>query len=138
MHKYSSMPLGFDNDFPIFDQYCDKEEIFEIYEDFVTVENISHHDQEINEGNNQQNFIFQLEQQQREVFIWGFIDPIVDYLEFMSNIKVKIFLSDDDWFCHLFKLYFYMLWFPLFFGFRSRRLPVNQFISWLHWRFSFI
>jgi hypothetical protein len=33
----------------------------------------------------------QLEQQLKEVFLCDFDDPIADYLEFMSNINVKIF-----------------------------------------------
>jgi len=46
---------------------------------------------DISEGSKQQDFIFQLEQQHKEVFLCGFDDPIADYLESMSSICVKVF-----------------------------------------------
>jgi len=46
---------------------------------------------EINESNRQQQFS-QLEHQHEEVFPYDFNDPIANYLEFMNNINIKIFL----------------------------------------------
>ena len=46
-----------------------------------------------NEDNHQQKHLSQLEQHQEEVFPCKFDDPIVDYLELMSSIDIKIFLS---------------------------------------------
>jgi hypothetical protein len=61
---------------------------------------------EITESNQQKYFNFQLEQQLKEVFLYDFNDPIAKFLESMSNINVKIFLSDENWFYHLFKSHF--------------------------------
>jgi hypothetical protein len=91
---------------------------------------------EICEGKEQQRF-FQLEQQHKEVFLYGFNDPIANYLESMDNIDVKIFLSDESWLYHLFKPLFCWLCIPLFFGSRSRTGSVNQFLTWLHWKHEF-
>ena len=52
---------------------------------------------EITESSQQQHFI-QLEQQHREVFLYGFYDPIDKYLELISSVDIKIFLLDDSWF----------------------------------------
>ena len=41
--------------------------------------------------------------QHKKVFLVGFYDPFGDYLELMSSIDIKIFLSDDSWFCHPFE-----------------------------------
>jgi hypothetical protein len=92
---------------------------------------------DISEGNKQQDFSFQLEQQHKEVFLCGFDDPIADYLQSMSNICVKVFLSDESWLYHLFKLLFCWLCIPLFFGSRSRTSSINQFLIWLHWKHEF-
>ena len=73
----------------------------------------------ITESNQQQHFI-KLKQQHKKVFLVDFYDPIADYLELMSRIDIKIFLSDDSWFCHPSKLHYCMLGFHLFFGSRSR------------------
>ena len=85
------------------------------------------------ESSQQQHFI-QLEQQHGEVFLCDIYDPISDYLESISNINVKIFLSDDSWLCNPFKLHCCMLWFHLFFGSRSRTSSADQFLTWLHWK----
>ena len=62
---------------------------------------------DISEGNKQQDFSFQLEQQHKEVFICRFDDHIVDYLEIMRSLNIKIFFSREGQFCHLFQLHFY-------------------------------
>lgn len=82
----------------------------------------------------QKKFSFQLEQQQEEVFLYDFFDPIVDYLESLSSTNVKLFLSNESWFCCLSKLHFCMPWILLFFRSRSRILPVSPIFSWLHWK----
>jgi hypothetical protein len=79
----------------------------------------------------------QLEQQYEEVFLFYFDDPIADYLEIMSSIKIKIFLTDESWFYHLFKPHFCWLCILLFLGSRSRTCSVNQFLIWLHWKHEF-
>ena len=43
------------------------------------------------------------DQQYKEVFPCKFDEPIADYLDSMSIIYVKIFLSDESLFYHLFK-----------------------------------
>jgi hypothetical protein len=92
---------------------------------------------EIGESHQQQHVSLQLEQLPKEVFLDFFDDPIADYLEFTSNIDVKIFLSNEDWFCHLFQLYFCWLCIPLFLQSRSSMMSVNQFLTWLHWKHEF-
>ena len=57
-------------------------------------------------------------QQHKKVFPIGFYDPVADYLELMSNIDIKIFLSDDSWFYHPLKLHCCMQGFHLFLGSR--------------------
>ena len=73
-------------------------------------------------------------QQHKKVFLVGFYDPVADYLELMSSIDIKIFFSDDSWFCHPLKLHCCMLGFHLFFGSRSRISLVEQLLTWLHWK----
>jgi hypothetical protein len=92
---------------------------------------------EITESHQHKYFNFQLEQQHKEVFPYDFDDPIADYLESMSSINVKIFLSEEGWFCHPFKMHFCILGIPLLFGSRSRMLSVNHFLKWLHWKCDF-
>jgi hypothetical protein len=91
---------------------------------------------QISKGNKQQHFS-QLEQQQNEVFLCDFYDPVADYLESMSSIDVKTFLSNESRFCHLFELHFCMLWFTIFFGYGSKMISVNRFLIWLHWKHDF-
>jgi hypothetical protein len=91
---------------------------------------------EISKGSFQHLFNLQLDQQSKEVLLCEFDDPFADYLESMSSIDVKIFLSEEDCFYHLFKPLFCMISLPLLFGSRSRILTVNQFMIWLHWKFD--
>jgi hypothetical protein len=84
---------------------------------------------------NQHHFNFQLKQYHEEVFLCVFHDPFVDFLESMSNLNIKTFLSDEDCFCH--QLYFCMLHSLLFLGSKSRTSSVNQFLTWLHWKHDF-
>jgi hypothetical protein len=90
---------------------------------------------EISKGSFQHLFNLQLDQQSKEVLLYEFDDPFADYLESMSNIDVKHFLSEEDCLYHLFKSLFCMISLPLLFGSRSRILIVNQFMIWLHWKF---
>jgi hypothetical protein len=89
----------------------------------------------ISEGSQQHHFNLQLDQQLKEVFFYGFYDPVADYFEYMSSINVKTFLSDEDCFCH--QPYFCMLHSLLFLGSKSRTRSVNQFLTWLHWKHDF-
>jgi hypothetical protein len=92
---------------------------------------------EISKGSFQHHFNFQLDQQFKKVFLCEFDDPIADYLDSMSSINPRIFLSEEDCFYHLFKPLFCMIWLPLLFKSRSSMISVNQFLTWLHWKFSF-
>jgi hypothetical protein len=82
-------------------------------------------------------FNLQLDQQFNEVLLCDFDDPIAVYLDFMSSINPRIFLLEGDCLYPLFKHLFCMIWSPLFFGSRSSMLPVNKFLTWLHWKHEF-
>ena len=84
--------------------------------------------------NNQQQHFNKLEQQHKKVFLVAFYDPATDYLELMSIIDIKIFLSDDSWFYHPLKLHCCMLGFHLFLGSRSRISLADRLLTWLHWK----
>jgi hypothetical protein len=89
-------------------------------------------------GNHQQQYVnLQLEQLRKEVFLDVFYDPITNYLESMSSINIKTFLSDEGQFCFCYRLYFCMIWLPSFFELRSRIVSGNQFLTWLHWKHDF-
>jgi hypothetical protein len=92
---------------------------------------------EISKSSLQHLFNLQLDQQSKEVFLCEFDDPFADYLESMSSINPKIFLSDEGQSCHLFKLHYHNLWFLLSFGKRSNMILASQLLSWLLWKFSF-
>jgi hypothetical protein len=79
----------------------------------------------------------QLDQQLKEVFHSDFYDPITNFLESMSNINIKTFLSDEGQSCFCYRLYFCMIWLPSFFGLRSRSISGNHFLTWLHWKHDF-
>ena len=74
------------------------------------------------------------DQQHKKVFLVGFCDPFADYLELMSRIDIKIFLSDDSWFCPPSKLHCCMLGFHLFLGSRSRISSAEKLLTLLHWK----
>jgi hypothetical protein len=82
-------------------------------------------------------FNLQLDQQFNEVLLCDFDDPIAVYLDFMSSINPRIFLLEGDCLYPLFKHLFCMIWFPLLFKSRSSMLPVNKFLTWLHWKHDF-
>ena len=77
-----------------------------------------------------------VEQQLPEVFHSDFDDPIAVYLDFMSSINPRIFLLEEDYLYHVFKPVFCMIWFSLLFESRYIMMIVNQFLTWLHWKFS--
>ena len=83
---------------------------------------------EISKGSFQHLFNLQLDQQSKEVLLCEFDDPFADYLESVSSIDVKFFLSEEDCLYHLLKPLFCMIWFPLLFGSRSK-MSVNQFLT---------
>jgi hypothetical protein len=91
---------------------------------------------EISKGSFQHLFNLQLDQQSKEVLLCEFDDPFADYLESMSSIDVKFFLSEEDCLYHLLKPLFCMIWFPLLFGSRSK-MSVNHFLTWFHWKHDF-
>jgi hypothetical protein len=92
---------------------------------------------EITESHHHKYFNFQLEQHLKEVFLFYFDDPIIDYMEIMRNLNIKIFLSGEGQFCHIFQLHLCLLWFLIFLGSRSSMMSVNQFLTWLHWKHDF-
>jgi hypothetical protein len=75
---------------------------------------------------------FQLEQQQEEVFLCGFYDPIGDYLESLSNIDAKLFLSNDGWFCCFLNGIF------VFHGFLHSSFPDQEFYQLINVLYGFI
>jgi hypothetical protein len=84
---------------------------------------------EISKGSLKQLCIFQLDQQQGEVFHCEFDDPIADYLDFIININVQILLSVESRLCHLLKLHCHKLWYFLSFDSRSSMILASQLIS---------
>jgi hypothetical protein len=79
----------------------------------------------------------QLEQQLKEVLFYDFEDPIADFLDSISSMDVKIFVSVGDYLYHPLKPLFCMIWLSLLFGSRSSMMPVNQFLTWLYWKYAF-
>ena len=94
-------------------------------------------DMEIGGSHQQQHVNLQLEQLLKEVFHSDFYDPITDFLESMSGINIKTFLSDKEQSCFCYRLYFCMIWLPSFVGLRSRSISGNHFLTWLHWKHDF-
>jgi hypothetical protein len=88
------------------------------------------------EGKEQQQHS-QLNQQFKEVFFYDFEDPIADFFYSISSIDVKIFMSEEDYLHHPLKPLFCMIWPSLLFGSRSSMMPTNQFLTWLHWKYTF-
>ena len=85
----------------------------------------------------QQQFGSQLDQQRGEVFHHVFHDPFANYLDSMSSIDPRIFLSKGDYFYHPLKSFFCMIWSSLLLGSRSIIMTENQFLTWLHWKHAF-
>jgi hypothetical protein len=77
------------------------------------------------------------QQQIKEVFCYDFEDPFADFLEAMSSIDLKNFLPEEDYLYPLFKPFFCMIWLLLLFKSKSSMLPVNKFLTWLHWKHDF-
>jgi hypothetical protein len=78
---------------------------------------------------------FQL-QQQEEVFLCSLTDPFDEYCESLSRTYVNLSLK-GGWFCCPVKIHFCTLWFLICFKPRSNKILVSQFLTWLHWKFSF-
>jgi hypothetical protein len=91
----------------------------------------------ISKGSFQDLFNLQLEQQFKEVFLSDFYDPVDNYFQSMSSKYVKAFGSEEDFPYQLFKPLYYVIWLPLLFGSRSRKLLVNHLLTWLHWKHEF-
>ena len=81
-------------------------------------------------------FDLQLKHQQ-EVFIYSFIDLFVDYMESLSSLNVRLFLSNEGWLFPSFEMNFDIPWAPLFIISRLEVLPVSQIFVWLHWKHDF-
>jgi hypothetical protein len=92
---------------------------------------------EISKDSFQHLFNLQLDQQSKEVLLCKFDDPFADYLEPISSMNVKIFMSEEDSLIHLLKPFFCMIWSLLLFGSRFNMMSVDQFLTWLHWKSSF-
>ena len=74
------------------------------------------------------------DEQHKKVFPIGFYELVADYLELMSSIDIKIFLSEEIWLYHQFKTPFCWLCISLFFGSRSRISSADKLLTWLHWK----
>jgi hypothetical protein len=92
---------------------------------------------EIIQGSFQHLLNLQIHQQSKEVFCYDFEDPIADLLHSMSSINPRIILSKGDCFYHPLKSFFCMIWSLLLIGLRFSMIAVDQFLTWLHWKFSF-
>ena len=51
---------------------------------------------------------------QQEVFPYNFIDPFVDYMEYLSSSNVRLFLSNEGWLFSSFEMNFGITLAPLF------------------------
>ena len=91
---------------------------------------------EIIQGSFQHLLNLQLHQQSKEVFCYDFEDPIADLLHSMSSINPRIILSKGDCFYHPLKSFFRMIWSLLLIGLRFSMIAVDQFLTWLHWKFD--
>jgi hypothetical protein len=91
----------------------------------------------ISKGIFQDLFNLQLEQQFKEVFLSDFYDPVDNYFQSISSKYVKAFGSEEDCPYQLFKPLYYMMWLPLLFGSRSRKLSISHLLTWLHWKHEF-
>jgi hypothetical protein len=100
--------------------------------DLQIVEGGSHYQKE----DMQRPFDLQLKQQE-EVFLCGFHDPFVDYMEFSSTSNDKLFFLSEGWLCFTFPFHFDMLWVSLFVRTRSRVSPIRKILVWLHWKHVF-
>ena len=92
---------------------------------------------EISKSSLQHIFNLQLDQLSKKVFLCEFDDPIADYLVSISSIDVKIIMSEEDYLYHSLKPLFCMIWPSLFFRSKSSMIPINQFLTWLHWKYAF-
>jgi hypothetical protein len=70
-------------------------------------------------------------------FCTDFEDPFADFLEAMSSIVLKNFLPEEDYLYPLFKPFFCMIWLLLLIKSKSSMLPVDKFLTWLHWKHEF-
>ena len=92
---------------------------------------------ETKEDSQPHHFHLQSEQKLEEVFHYYFIDPIADFLESFSSIKIKIFLSDESCFYHFSRTHLCWLCILSFLGSRLRILSANKFLTWLCWKCAF-
>ena len=77
------------------------------------------------------------QQQIKEVFFHDFEDPIANVLDSFNSMNDKNFLSEEDYLYPLFKPFFCMIWLLLLIKSRLSMMPVNRFLTWLHWKSSF-
>jgi hypothetical protein len=77
------------------------------------------------------------QQQIKEVFFHDFEDPIANFLDSFNSMNDKNFLSEEDYLYPLFKPFFCMIWLLLLIKSRLSMMPVNRFLTWLHWKSSF-
>jgi hypothetical protein len=111
-HEEEQIPfVDLMNNQPVYDSYSQEEDIQRFYD-------------------------LQLKQQQ-EVFISSFIDPFSPCLESLSNIYPRIFLLEGHCLYPLFKRLFCMIWLLLLIKSKSSMLPVDKFLTWLHWKHAF-
>jgi hypothetical protein len=77
------------------------------------------------------------QQQIKEVFFHDFEDPIANVLDSFNSMNDKIFMSEEGYLYHRLKPFFCMIWYLLLIGSRLNVMPVNHFLTWLHWKSSF-
>jgi len=77
------------------------------------------------------------QQQIKEVFFHDFEDPIANFLDSFNSMNDKIFMSEEGYLYHRLKPFFCTIWYSLLIGSRLNMMPVNHFLTWLHWKSSF-
>jgi hypothetical protein len=117
----------------IFDEYSHEEEQIPFVD---LMNNQPVYDSYSQEEDMQRFYDLQLKQQQ-EVFVFSFIDPFAPCLESLSSIYPRIFLLEGDCLYPLFKRLFCMIWLLLLIKSKSSMLPVDKFLTWLHWKHAF-
>jgi hypothetical protein len=81
----------------------------------------------------------QLSQQQirKRYFFHDFDDPIADFLDSFNSMNDKIFLSEGRLSISSVQTFFCMIWYFIIVRSRFSMMPVNHFLTWLHWKSSF-
>jgi hypothetical protein len=78
-----------------------------------------------------------IQQQIKEVFFHDFEDPIADFLDSFSSMNDKIFMSEEGYLYHLAQTFLLHDMVFIIDWVKISMMPVNHFLTWLHWKSSF-